>query len=76
MNQKKSAISKVVQTKKASQYGKPFIGSCRSKFASGRFDKYNLASIYIETQHNSTKIIKVFRFSLFGRSYLDNQFMP
>lgn len=37
-----------------------------------KIDKYNLASICIETQHNWTKIVKVFRFSLFGHAYLDN----
>tara|TARA_R110002111_G_scaffold212767_2_gene275928 strand:- start:200 stop:502 length:303 start_codon:yes stop_codon:yes gene_type:complete len=37
-----------------------------------KIDKYNLASICIETQHNWTKIVKVFRFSLFGQAYLDN----
>ena len=63
-----------MQTKKASQNGKPFIGACQSKFASGQFDKYNLASICIETQHNLTKIVKVFRFSLFGQAYLDNPY--
>tara|TARA_R110002050_G_scaffold33846_4_gene85709 strand:+ start:17783 stop:18046 length:264 start_codon:yes stop_codon:yes gene_type:complete len=71
-NPRKNNDIKAVQTKKASQNGKPFIGACRSKFTSGKIDKYNLASICIETQHNWTKIVKVFRFSLFGQAYLDN----
>ena len=67
---------RAIQTKKASQNGKPFIGACRPKFTSGQIDKYNLAPICIETQHNWAKIIKVFKFSVFGQAYLNNPFCP